>query len=263
LDDLARKLSPKTKCIMLVHWGGYPIDMDRLDDILSACKAKFGFKPRVIQDCAHAMGTLYKGNSLVARSDFSTYSFQAIKHLTCGDGGALVTPNKEYYKSAKLTRWYGIDREGPRADFRCEEDIKHWGFKFHMNDIAATIGLTNLSLLDDTIRRHKNNAAFYNKELASVPGVRLLNHSPEYDSAYWIYTMRVDRRADFMKKMTDANIQVSRVHERNDKHTCMNEFKTILPTLDIVSQDMICIPVGWFVTEEERQYIVDTIKRGW
>lgn len=263
LDDLARKITPSTKAIMLVHWGGYPIDMDKVNAICDSCEAKFGFRPAVVQDCAHAMGTLYKGKSLVSLSDFCTFSFQAIKHLTCGDGGALVVRTKEDYKMAKLLRWYGIDREGDRKDFRCEADIQNWGFKFHMNDIAATIGLSNLPTLDDTVRLHKNNAAYYNTSLVDTPGVTLLDHSPNFDSAYWIYTIRVERRDDFMSAMKSRGIEVSRVHERNDKHSCMIPYRALLPTLEVVASDMICIPVGWFISQEDCIHIVESIKKGW
>jgi dTDP-4-amino-4,6-dideoxygalactose transaminase len=82
-------------------------------------------------------------------------------------------------------------------------------------------------------------------------------------SARWIYTIRVERRADFERKMNDAGIMVSRVHARNDKHTTVCEFRTHLPGLDILDADMISIPCGWWVTPEDREYIARTIRSGW
>ncbi len=263
LDDLARKITRDTAAIVVVHWGGYPVDMQRLEDIRDEAYERIGVYPIIIQDCAHALGSELNGQPVTTWGDFATYSFQAIKHLTCGDGGALVTPHYDHYSNAKLLRWYGINREGDRTDFRCEEDIEAWGFKFHMNDISASIGLANLSLLDDTITKHKDNGTFYNWELRGVDGVTLLDHASEFDSAYWLYTIRVERRAIFMKMMKSKGVEVSRVHERNDKHSCVKQYRALLPNLERVSQDMICIPVGWWVTKEERQYIVDCIKEGW
>jgi dTDP-4-amino-4,6-dideoxygalactose transaminase len=75
--------------------------------------------------------------------------------------------------------------------------------------------------------------------------------------------MKVERQDDFMRHMEDHGIVVSRVHERNDKHSCVQQYRSILPGLDSVIDNMICIPSGWWVTEEDRQYIVDTIKKGW
>jgi dTDP-4-amino-4,6-dideoxygalactose transaminase len=263
LTDLARKITRDTAAIQVVHWGGYPVDMQRLEKIRDDAYERLGVYPTIVQDCAHALGSTLHGEPLTKWGDVATYSFQAIKHLTCGDGGALVTEHEGDWERAKLLRWYGIDREGPRGDFRCESDISEWGYKFHMNDISATIGLANLSLLDDTITKHQNNAAFYNKELKGVPGVSLLFNIPGFDSAYWIYTIRVERRTEFMTRMKEKGIDTSQVHARNDKHSCVKQYRALLPMLDIVDKDMVCIPVGWWVTGEERQYIVDCIKAGW
>ena len=161
-------------------------------------------------------------------------------------------------------RWYGIDREDTsRKDFRCEEDIKEWGFKFHMNDVSAAVGVENLKVIDDLVKAHKSNGAYYNKELKKVDGVTLLENKKDRDSAYWIYTIKVRDRNNFMRMMAEKGIMVSRVHERNDKHTCVSDFLSHLPTLDEVVEEMVCIPVGWWVSKEDREYIVNTIKAGW
>jgi len=263
LDDLERKISPTTKVIMVVHWGGYPVDLDRLKEIQEKAYQLYGFKPVVIEDCAHAFGSTYKGTKIGSHGNICTFSFQAIKHLTTGDGGCAIFPYENQAKRAKLLRWYGINREDNRKDFRCESDISEYGFKFHMNDINATIGINNLPGVKTNINTTIDNANFYNQELADVSGVTLLENKSDRQSSYWIYTMKVERQQDFMDKMKECNIMVSRVHERNDIHSCMSEFKTDLPNLDKLVKEMICIPVGWWVTPEDRQYIVDCIKSGW
>ena len=264
LDDLARKITPKTKAIMAVHWGGYPIDLDKLKDIQEKASKIIGFKPAIIEDCAHAFGSTYKGKKIGNHGNICTFSFQAIKHLTTGDGGALVLPHKEQNYRSKLLRWYGIDRETNSKDFRCEDDIKEWGYKFHMNDINATIGINNFeTVTEKLLQRNIDNANFYNKELADVKGVQLMECKPDRQSTYWIYTIKVENRDAFMDYMRDCNIMVSRVHERNDKHTCVKEYKTILPNLEKLVNEMICIPCGWWVTDEDREYIVNCIKKGW
>lgn len=263
LDDLERKISPTTKVIMVVHWGGYPVDLDRLKEIQEKAYRLYGFKPVVIEDCAHAFGSTYKGSKIGNHGNICTFSFQAIKHLTTGDGGCAIFPYENQVKRAKLLRWYGIDREDNRKDFRCESDISEYGFKFHMNDINATIGINNLPGVKLNINTTIDNANFYNQELIDVPGVTLLENKSDRQSSYWIYTIKVERQQDFMNKMQESNVMVSRVHERNDIHSCMSEFRTDLPNLDKLVKEMICIPVGWWVTPEDRQYIVDCIKDGW
>jgi len=263
LDDLSRKISPKTKVIMLVHWGGYPNDLDKIKEIQNKCLKLYGFKPAVIEDGAHSFGSKYKGKYLGNHGNMVMYSFQAIKHITSVDGGALVLPHQDLYNRAKLIRWYGIDREGNRKDFRCEADIVEWGYKFHMNDICATIGIENLKHVHEIVGKHQSNARYYDTHLSNVNGLKLLDRHEGHESAFWIYSMLVDDRDGFYRHMKECNIIVSQVHERNDKHTCVREFKSSLPTLDRTIGKVVSIPVGWWVSDEEREYIVDCIKKGW
>jgi dTDP-4-amino-4,6-dideoxygalactose transaminase len=263
LDDLERKITPKTKVIMLVHWGGYPNDLDRIKQIQEKTLQLHGFKPSVIEDGAHSFGSKYKGKNLGNHDNMVMYSLQAIKHITAIDGGLLTLPHPELYNRSKLLRWYGIDRNSNRKDFRCEADIEEWGFKFHMNDICATVGIENLKHANNIIKKHQSNAAYYDQHLKDVNGVTLLTRHSDRESAFWIYSLLVEDRDKFMKHMKECNIIVSQVHERNDKHSCVREFKTALPTLDKIINKVVSIPVGWWVTEEEREYIVNCIKKGW
>lgn len=262
LDDLARKISPKTKAIMLVHWGGLACDLQAVETITKNCQNMFGFKPYVIEDCAHAWGSTYNDKLIGTHGNFCVFSFQAIKHLTTGDGGALICPSDEFHRRAKLIRWYGLDRNSS-ADFRCEQNIQEYGFKYHMNDIAASIGISNLQKVDAVVDAHKTNAKFFREQLKNMPGVKLLEINPDCDSSYWVFTMHVINRDNFIKHMRNNNIDVSLVHDRNDKHECLKEFRCILPGLDKTCQTMISIPCGWWLTEEDKHHIVSVIKSGW
>jgi dTDP-4-amino-4,6-dideoxygalactose transaminase len=263
LDDLERKISPKTKIILLVHWGGYPNDLDRIKQIQQKTYELYGFKPAIIEDGAHSFGSKYKGKYLGNHGNMVMYSLQAIKHITSIDGGILILPHMDLYKRAKLQRWYGIDRDSNRKDFRCEADIEEWGFKFHMNDVSATVGIENLKHADNIIKKHQENARYYDEYLKDTPGVTLLKRHKDRESSFWIYSMLVENRDGFYDHMKKCNIVVSQVHERNDKHTCVKEYKSFLPNLDNTINKVVSIPVGWWVTEEEREYIVKCIKQGW
>tara|TARA_R110000868_G_scaffold113354_2_gene304318 strand:- start:1087 stop:2241 length:1155 start_codon:yes stop_codon:yes gene_type:complete len=263
LDDLARKITPKTKVIMLVHWGGYPNDLNRVKQIQEKAQQLYGFKPAVIEDGAHSFGSKYMGKPIGTHGNLTMYSLQAIKHITSIDGGLLLSPHKELHNRGKLIRWYGIDRDGDRKDFRCEADIDEWGYKFHMNDVCATVGIENLKHADTLIIKHQDNAKYYDKALKNTPGVTLLDRQEGHDSAFWIYSMLVGDRDGFYKWMDECNITVSQVHERNDKHTCVAEYRTPLPTLDKTINKIVSIPIGWWVSQEEREYIADCIKKGW
>lgn len=257
--SIEKCITDKTKAVIVVHWGGYPCDMEEICDIVASKNIK------IIEDCAHAYGSFYKGHPIgtCSYSDFAMFSFQAIKHLTTVDGGALCCNYSEDYKRGKLLRWYGIDRESPRTDFRCEDDIAEFGYKFHMNDVCATIGMENMELAQENINVASHNAAYFDSELSKINGIELTQVATDRKSSYWLYTFLVNRRSEFTHMMGLNGISVSRVHERNDKHTCFMDSKKELPGVDNVVEKMICIPVGWWVTPEDRSYIVDCIKAGW
>ncbi|HEX3150100.1 MAG TPA: DegT/DnrJ/EryC1/StrS family aminotransferase [Gemmataceae bacterium] len=262
LEDLRSKLSPRTKAVMVVHWGGNPIDLDGLKHIVSDGRALERQIP-VIEDCAHAFGSSYKGRPIGGHGNFACFSFQAVKLVTSVDGGALITPTTEAYKRAKLLRWFGIDRESPQLDMRCEQDVPEWGYKFHMNDVSASVGMSNLKHWQRLAEIHRDNTAYYDRHLSGIPGLTLQSRRSDSISACWLYTLRAIDRDGLMRCLKERGVMSSRVHERNDKHTCVRQYREALPQLDALVSDMLCIPVGWWVTPNDREFIVDTIRAGW
>jgi dTDP-4-amino-4,6-dideoxy-D-glucose/dTDP-4-amino-2,4-dideoxy-beta-L-xylose transaminase len=133
-----------------------------------------------------------------------------------------------------------------------------------MNDVAATIGLANLPLVDDTLARHRANARFYREALADVPGIRLLDEEPRRRSACWPCTLRAEDRDGLQSRLRGHGVACGRVHERNDRYTCTRPFRDDdLPGTDLFHREMLCIPIGWWVTEEDRRRIADLIREGW
>lgn len=256
-ESVASKITEYTKAVIVVHWGGLPVDLDAVHAVVA------GRGIKVIEDAAHATGAEYHGRPIGSHSDFVCFSFQAIKHITTADGGALFCRSEEDYRRGKLLRWYGIDRDQPRADFRCESDIVEWGYKFHMNDVAATFGIAQMPHLDGILEQRRALAAFYDRELSGVPGVRLCRWPADSSSAFWLYTLFVDRRAEFMAAMADRGVSVSQVHARNDRHTMFRDSLSPLPGVEAFTRDMVCIPIGFWVGENERRHIVDSIRAGW
>ena len=260
MADLRRKVSRKTKAILAVHWGGYPLDYDALLDIRNTAAEKYGHRPQIIEDAAHALGANFDGRPIGSNNgNFICFSFQAIKHLTTGDGGALVLP-ESMYKRAKLLRWFGLDRESS-TDMRCCQNVTEAGYKFHMNDIAATIGIGNMNGLPEAIAKHRHNGESYSRELADIRGVRLMESKYGFDSACWVYTIAVADRPRFVANMKESGIAVSQVHARCDNHSCVAQFREPLPNMDRFESEYIAIPSGWWIGEEERHYIVDTIRK--
>jgi perosamine synthetase len=250
--SIQKNITRKTKAIMVVDWAGYPCDIARIKRIAGSIP--------VIEDAAHAFGAMYKRRMVGTAADFTCFSFQAIKHLTTGDGGLLVVSDKKTYERGKLLRWYGIDREKRSQHERIEVDVNEWGYKFHMNDIAATIGLANMKHIPSILKKHRANAKWYRTHLANLSHVQLLGEHKDYNSSYWLFTIRVKHVHAFINFMADRGIMVSQVHRRNDTHPTVKQFKKSLPGVDTFTSEMVCVPVGWWVTASERNHIVKTIK---
>ena len=132
-----------------------------------------------------------------------------------------------------------------------------------MNDIAATIGLSNLPHMEYLRQIHKDNASNFDFGLEGITGITTLERKPGFDSAFWIYSLLVEDRASFHAAMKSRGIIASQVHERNDIHPCMSDFKAHLPSLDANLKKLTHIPVGWWVTEEDCARIISAIKEGW
>jgi dTDP-4-amino-4,6-dideoxygalactose transaminase len=253
LQSIARKLSDRTRAIMVVHWGGMPAKLGPILDFALQRNIP------VIEDAAHALGAEWFDRKIGNRTaDFTCFSLQAIKHITTVDGGMLVVRNEKDYKRGKLLRWYGIDREGPRQDFRCEEDIVEWGYKFHMNDVTATMGLVALPHLQEIVDAHRFNARFFQTYIIN-PKVKKPSFSIEFDSAWWLYTLKVPERESFMAHMKECGVMTSRVHARNDTHTAVKKYITPLPGVDKFESEMVCIPVHSKLSKEELQWIATAV----
>lgn len=260
LDDVEKKCTQDTRIVCLVHWGGNPVNLDRVQELKEWYQGVYQKELYVIEDCAHAFGAMFHDKKLGNHGNICVYSTQAIKHLTTGDGGILLLPTKEMYDRAKLLRWYGIDREQKHSgDYRLESDIPEFGYKFHMNDINATIGLANMPYIPNMLETIRENAAFYQQHLKHVDGIELLQEHGH--PSFWIYTIKVKRnKSDFIQFMKKHGITTSQVHARNDLHSCVYQYKTYLPQLDELESQIVSIPVGWWVSKKNVKYIVEKIK---
>jgi perosamine synthetase len=161
-EDVKNKITEKTKAIVAITLGGLPVD-ERLFDL--------GLP--VVVDAAQSVGVSE------SKGDYICYSFQAIKHFTSADGGMLVCKNKEDYDRAKRLRWFGIDREAKIANdwqpYKQREmtmDMHEAGFKFHMNDLTAAIGLTGLKRADEWLAYRQVIANIYNVTMMTVRNTR-------------------------------------------------------------------------------------------
>lgn len=258
-QSIRSKITEKTKAIMPVHWGGYPCDMDEISQIAQE------FNLTVIEDAAHALGATYKDKAIGAISQFTAFSFQAIKHLTTGDGGALCCLLTKDYEQAMIRRWFGIDRKNSRSSLLGEREynISDVGYKYHLNDLSAAVGLGNLQDFPKNLKKRKQIAQFYRQELKNIPGLTLLDHQSDRESAEWLFTVLVENRNDFITKLKSHQIPASVVHLRIDHNSVFGGISSNLINQEKFNQNQVAIPVHEGLLKSDVINIVDKIKQGW
>lgn len=250
---IAEKITPRTRAIMVVHYGGIPAPMQAI----WAVAERHGLA--VIEDAAHALGARYAGLPLGSQSDYVMYSLQAIKHMTTVDGGMLACRNPADLPRGRRLRWFGIDR----AAARTEADVAEVGYKYHMNNVNATIGLVQLEYIRPVIEGHIANGRFFDDALRGIPGIGLCAWDAAAEPSYWFYTVLAERRDDLSRRLTELGIGNSLAHRRNDRHSVFAASRCELPGLDRFYGAMLHLPCGWWVGEAERERIADALRQGW
>jgi perosamine synthetase len=257
VDHVRQLVNEKTKAIVCVHYGGLPCDMDELHAIGKE------YNIPVIEDAAHALGATYKGKGIGAISPFSIFSFQAIKHITTGDGGMLVIQDKGLMAKAERIRWFGIDRSNKQKG-TWENDITEVGYKYQMTDIGAAMGLCALAEFSEILDHRQKLFQAYKKGLKGAKGIKLIGaEATDRTHAAWLCTALVENRHDFMFKLREKKIESSQVHYRNDRYSVLGGRRDDLPFMDSVEENYIVLPLHMKVSEEQVQYICDAVKSGW
>jgi perosamine synthetase len=253
------KITSKTKAIIAVHWGGYPCDMDPLIDISKK------YNLILIEDAAHAPGAIYKNRAIGSISDFTCFSFQAIKHLTTGDGGAICCKDTIQAKEAFVRRWFGIDRANSKPSILGEReyDISKIGFKYHLNDYAAALGLANLENFHNRLDQRRVWARSYRKHLSNIDGIKLFRESADSKSSYWLFGFHVEKREDFIKALKNKKITASVVHLGIDHNSIFGGKNYSLENQRKFDNTQINIPIHDGLNDEYVEYIIETIKKGW
>lgn len=251
-DSVRSKITDKTKAILCVHYAGYPVNLAELKSIAN----QHGIP--LIEDCAHALGALYAGKHVGLVGDYAIYSFQAIKHMTTIDGGVLAMANPKKMEEAKKFRWFGMLKGVPRT----EVNISSVGYKYNMNNVVATIGQIQLRNISNVLQRHIENGKYFDEMFAKVVGIDFAKCDANAEPSYWLYTLLSDDSEDLEKTLNAAGISASKLHRPNNFHSIFHESKTDLPGLDKFYKRLLHLPCGWWVSDEDRALIVETVKKG-
>ncbi len=260
-ETIAPLITERTKAIVVVHYGGCPVDME---DIWA-----LGYP--VIEDCAQAVGARYQGLPVGSYSKFSCFSFQAVKHITTGDGGMLIVPPRhpaeECSRSrveaqAKRMRWSGIDREAKLKGIWAN-DITEVGYKYQMTDVAAAMGLAGLDALDLQMTLRREMLAGYRERLAGIPEIKLINDDPDGGALHC--TVLAENREGLIAKLAEHGIESGQVHYRNDRYSIFEKFRRPgeFPNMDALDRKYLVLPLHMGMTVEDVGRICEVIRGGW
>ena len=225
--SISDKISKNTKVILPVHFGGLSCDLNFIQKL---CKDSDIF---LIEDAAHATGSLYKGKKIGTHGSIVCFSFHPVKNLAMPTGGALSLngKNSEHFeKSIRSLRWCGIsNRKG--VDY----DVSRLGWNYYMNEVSAAIGLEQLKKLDNLVSIKRNIAKRYSDEL-SVEKMPF-----DEDCSYHMFWVKVKKRKQFMQKMTRIGIETGIHYKPIHKMTFYNS-KQRLPNTESISDELVSIP---------------------
>ncbi len=258
IADVARRITPRTRAIIPVHYGGRPVDMDALVSIARDIP--------IVEDCAHAAGARYRGRSVGGLGGVGCFSFHAVKNIATGDGGAMTMHDEELYRRALRLRWLGIDtstwqRTGLDRSYWWRYRIDEIGFKCHMNDLTAGIALVQLDKLARTNARRREIVSTYFRELDGIPAVELPpDDDPVFQSAWHLFHIKCERRDDLSLFLQEQGIATS-VHYI-PLHTCdVYDDHPRLVHAEALQDRLLTLPLYPDLSDDEVGFVIDMIRR--
>jgi len=268
IDDVIKKVTKKTRAIIPVHYGGHPADMDELNKIAKKHSLV------IIEDAAHACGSIYKNQKIGNISPFTCFSFHAVKNLATGDGGMITVKNKKIADKLKRLRWCGISKDTwERLEDISEEEksyrIYGWhyeiteiGYKCHMNDINAALGLVQLQKLDKSNQKRRMLAKRYDQAFSKIKEIKCPVIKQDIISAQHNYVIRCKDRDKLHLFLRDKNIS-SGVHYM-PIHLQPYYRKTYpdiyLSTVEKEWKKLLTLPLYPDLKREEQDYIINCIE---
>lgn len=262
-EDIINKVTPQTRAIIVMHYGGHPVD---LNPLVKICRRR---KIYLIEDCAHAAGSYYQGKHVGTFGTLGCFSFAAIKNLTTGDGGMIVTNKKHLADRVKLLRWSGISKDTWRRagskQYSWEYDVTEVSGKHQMNDIAAAIGLVQLTKLRRTNARrlaltHRYNQAFKNISWLKTPTVKPWAKSSHHNYVIQVPAQSRNKLIDHLAQ-AGAGITTSVHYLPTHRYRLYRRFKTKLPITDMVWRRILLLPLFPDLTIKQQDQIITAIRR--
>lgn len=259
--DILNKITPKTKAIVVMHYGGFACDMDSIMKIAQ----NNGIK--VIEDACHGPLSEYKGKKLGTIGDVGCFSFFSNKNISTGEGGMLITNNEEYAARTKLLRSHGMTSMSyERAKGHSTAyDVVELGFNYRMDDIRSSIGLVQLEKIEDDLQKRTEIRMMYIEQLKDTSGIVIpFKDYSEFSSNYIFPIVLKDSNAEnrdrVRNELVEAGIQTSVHYPAVHHFSIYKEFCRELPITDYLTDNLITLPMYSKLTKEQILFICNTLK---
>ena len=261
-DDIEKKITPKTKTIIAMHYGGFACDMDR---IMELAKEHDLF---VVEDAAHAPDSEFKGEKLGTIGDIGCFSFFSNKNITCAEGGMLTTNNEEYAEKAKLLRAHGMTSLSyERAKGHATKyDVVELGYNYRMDDIRGALALTQFRKLKEDVKKREKLRQIYLEGLKNIDDIIIPYKNHPYRSTNYVLPIvlknsNAEKRDRIRQKLAEAGIQTSVHYPAVHRFSIYKDFYTELPKTDYVTDNEITFPMYYNLFEDEIQYISEQLNK--
>lgn len=268
-EDVEKRITKKTKAIIPVHYGGHPCDMDKLQKIAEK------YKLTIIEDAAHACGSSYKNKKIGTISPFTCFSFHAVKNLATGDGGMITVKDKNIAERLKRLRWVGINKDtwdrleditdDENKSFRVygwHYEIDEIGFKYHMNDINAALGIVQLKKLEESNKKRRDLASRYTKNLGKIKQIRCPVVKGNVVSAQHNYVIRTEDRDKLhlflREKNISSGVHYMPLHLQPFYRKLYPEVK--LPVVEREWKKLLTLPLYPDLTIKQQDYVISSIR---
>jgi perosamine synthetase len=261
-EDILNKITPKTKAILVLHYGGHPANIKPL---IKVCQKK---SITLIEDCAHASGSYYYGQHVGGFGDMGCFSFAAIKNITCGDGGMVVTNDRPKADRIRHLSWSGItsttwNRYSKQKVRKWEYSVTDLGFKYQMNDLAAGIGLVQFNKLKSNNFKRAQIFKRYNQHFNKLNWVKTPQVKPMNKSSHHNYFIKVDKkiRNKLIDYLNQHGISANVHYLPNHFYPLFADFPHQVPVTNQVWQEIVLLPLFPDLSLKDQSYIIKTLKK--
>ncbi|NQU94899.1 MAG: DegT/DnrJ/EryC1/StrS family aminotransferase [Candidatus Omnitrophica bacterium] len=258
VEDAKKRITKKTKAILVVHYGGMPCD---IDEILKIGKKK---RIHIIEDAAHAFGASHKGRKIGSFGELACFSFDPIKNLTCGEGGCVTTNSAKLAETLRRKRLLGISKDtwmrykNKRSWFY---EVVTEGYRYHMSNINAAIGLEQLKRFGSFIKKRKSIVKEYDNFFKNVKRIEILRKNYS-EIAPFNYTIRIKKNRDkFIQFMQEQGISIGINYIPNHIQPLFKEFSKKLPVTERVWKEIVSLPLFYDMTKKQVQKVKYCVKK--